>query len=106
MGGVTRGHWGYAESGNGLFWVRKSIIVSAEYGQCIYSGPLRIAEITNSVCRFAEIGEQIAEMRNCIPPLITTIVIANMTGKNRYSKYERITRLLSPYRVTPSFYLH
>ena len=27
--------------------MRKSIIVSAEYGQCIYSGPLQIAEITN-----------------------------------------------------------
>ena len=26
--------------------MRKSIIVSAEYGQCIYSGPLRIAEVT------------------------------------------------------------
>ena len=33
--------------------MRKSIIVSAKYGQCIYSGPLRIAEITNfclSIC--------------------------------------------------------
>ena len=25
------GHWGFAESGNGIFWVRKSIMVSAEY---------------------------------------------------------------------------
>ena len=44
------GHWGFAESGNRAILgaeMRESIIVSAEYGQCIYSGPLRIAEITN-----------------------------------------------------------
>ena len=29
---IKGGHWGFAESGKGLFWVRKSIIVSAECG--------------------------------------------------------------------------
>ena len=37
------GHWGFAESRNGAILgaeMRKSIIVSAKCGQCIYSGPL------------------------------------------------------------------
>ena len=49
------GHLGFAETGyfgcGNQSIVRKAIIVSAEYGQCIYSGPLRIAEITNFFLR-------------------------------------------------------